>query len=271
MSPKDPGREGAAVRGTVGTTARAGWRAHPVRTAIALFAAMLGVAVLVFVVWALTPYQADDAARDALWSGQGVTVTQAAEATVFDPGGEVATGLVLYPGGRVEASAYAPLARAVAEQGHLVVLQPMPLNLAVFASGRAARAIEAHPQVRTWAVGGHSLGGAMAAEFAAREPALVDGLVLLAAYPASVDLSGSSLAVLTMRGTADGLVSAEDIEQRRSMLPPGSVLIEIDGGNHAGFGSYGPQRGDGASALPAGEQARIAADAVARFLTSLAE
>lgn len=247
------------------------WRAHPVRTALGVIAVVLVVAVAGFVVWALTPYRADDAALAAMESRDGMVVTETAEGIVFDPGGEPTTGLVLYPGGRVEAKAYAPLARAVAEQGYLVVVQPMPLNLAVFGSGRAADAIEAYPRVTTWAVGGHSLGGAMACEFAAREPGSVDGLVLLAAYPASSDLSGASLAALTMRGTEDGLVSMDEIDTGQSMLPPGSVFTEIEGGNHAGFGSYGPQRGDGPSSLPEGEQARLAAEAVGALLTGLTE
>jgi hypothetical protein len=250
---------------------RTGWRAHPLRTALVAVAAVVLLAVAGFVVWALTPYRADDAALEAMASGGGLTVTEQAEGIVFAPDRDTSAGLVFYPGGRVEAAAYAPLARSVAEQGYLVVIQPMPLNLAVFGIGSAAEAFDAHPDIAAWAVGGHSLGGAMAAEFTVREPGSVSALVLLAAYPASSDLSGEDLSALTMRGSEDGLVSIDEIEEGQLKLPPRSVFDEIDGGNHAGFGSYGEQSGDGPSALPPGAQAQIAAEAIGELLATISE
>lgn len=256
-------------RGGSGTST--GWRAHPLRTALIVGAVLIGLAATAFLVWALTPYRADQAALDAMSSGGGVTVSVESEGVVFMPDTPSSAGLVLYPGGRVEAEAYAPLARAVAEDGYPVVIRPMPLNLAVFGIGGAARVIEAHPDVDAWAVGGHSLGGAMAAEFAAREPATVSGLVLMAAYPASSDLVDARLSVLTLWGSNDGLVSRDEVENAQLNLPADSVLTEIDGGNHAGFGSYGTQSGDGPSTLPQGEQARLSARAIADLLSDLSE
>jgi len=251
--------------------ARSGWRAHPVWTAVIVVAIVVLLAIAGFVVWALTPYRADEAALEAMASGGGVTVTEQAAGIVFAPDGDPSVGLVLYPGGRVEASAYAPLARAVAEQGYLVIIQPMPLNLAVFGIGSADDAFGAHPDIAAWAVGGHSLGGAMAAEFTAREPGRISALVLLAAYPASSDLSGETFSALTMRGSEDGLVSVEEVEEGQLKLPPGSVFSAIGGGNHAGFGSYGEQNGDGPSALPRGVQAQIAAEAIGELLAAVSE
>ena len=61
----------------------------------------------------------------------------------------------------------------------------MPLNLAVLNPGAAQDVIDAYPAIESWVIGGHSLGGAMAAAFADDHPGIVDGLVLLAAFPAS--------------------------------------------------------------------------------------
>jgi len=234
--------------------------------------AVLVLAIAAFLVWALTPYRADETALEAMRSGGGVMVTEAREGIVFMPDTDPTTALVLYPGGRVEAKAYAPLARLIAEEGYLVVIEPMPLNLAVFGIGRAQRALDAFPGIDAWAVGGHSLGGSMAAEFAARELDGISGLVFLASYPASsTDLSDAALSVLSLRGTNDGLVTEQAVKDAQLLLPPRSESITIDGGNHAGFGSYGEQAGDGGSTLPAGVQAAISAEAVADLLSALSE
>jgi dienelactone hydrolase len=159
---------------------------------------------------------------------------------------EPSAGLILYPGGRVDLRSYAPTAREIAAQGYLVVVVPMPLNLAFFAPDRAAEVIAAFPEVDRWAIGGHSLGGAMAARFAHRYPSTVHGLVLWASYPAaSDDLSArGDLAVASIYGTLDGLATEDEIAASRPLLPPDTRWVAIEGGNHAQFGWYGPQRGD---------------------------
>jgi hypothetical protein len=164
-------------------------------------------------------------------------------------------GLILYPGGRVDSRAYAPIARSLAEKGHLVVIVPMPLNLAVFAPGRAAQVMAAFPGIESWAVGGHSLGGAMAANFVHRNPEAVRGLLLWAAYPAANDdLSGYQLAVSSIYGTRDGLATLAKIDASRPLLPPETYWTAIEGGNHAQFGWYGPQAGDNEATISREEQ-----------------
>ncbi len=251
-------------------------RPRPLRSMLArgavLLAALLVLFVAAFLTWAFTPYRADDTALAALESDEQVRVLESREGILFEPlGPRSGAGLVLYPGGRVEARAYAPLARRIAEEGHFVVIVPMPANLAVFGIERAGRPIAARQDVVGWAVGGHSLGGAMAAEYATREPERVEGLVLLAAYPGgSTDLSSAGIPVLTLHATEDGLVDIADINGARRRLPPGSQVLAITGGNHAGFGSYGGQRGDGESMLPPGAQVEIAARSVSLMLDRMA-
>jgi predicted alpha/beta-hydrolase family hydrolase len=184
----------------------------------------------------------------------------------FEPANAaVSTGLVFYPGGKVDARAYAPQARAIAAQGFLVVIVPMPLNLAVLAPDRAAEAQAAYPRVAQWAVGGHSLGGVMAAHFAHSHPQAVQGLVLWASYPqGSDDLSGSALAVVSISGTRDGLSTPAKIAASRSLLPPGTRWAVIEGGNHGQFGWYGPQAGDNPATIDhAAQQAQTVAATVA--------
>jgi dienelactone hydrolase len=203
---------------------------------------------------------------------EGVTV-MIDDWLIFQPNSkEPSTGLVFYPGGRVDPRAYAPAARAIASEGYLVAIVPMPLNLAVLSPNSAAKVIEGFPDVGQWAVGGHSLGGAMAARFADAKPALVEGLVLWASYPAqSDDLSGSGLEVLSVYGTEDGLATPERIESSRSLLPPRTRWVAIQGGNHAQFGWYGPQARDNPPSISRRAQQEEAVAVTVRLLQKLEE
>jgi dienelactone hydrolase len=214
---------------------------------------ILGVAA--FVIWAGTGPGPMPEALAALEPDAGVHV-ETAPWLVFRPANQDPTvGLVLYPGGRVDPRAYAPAARALAEEGYLVVIVPMPLNLAVLAPGRAAEVMAAFPGVKSWAVGGHSLGGAMAANYAHSNPEAVRGLLLWAAYPAAGDdLSGHQLAVSSIYGTRDRLATPKEIDASRPLLPPDTGWTAVEGGNHAQFGWYGSQPGDGEATISREEQ-----------------
>jgi pimeloyl-ACP methyl ester carboxylesterase len=192
---------------------------------------------------------------------------------VFQPiDGQPETGLIFYPGGRVDARAYAPAMRAVAAQGYLAVIVPMPLNLAVLAPDSAAEVMAAYPQVRHWAIGGHSLGGAMAARYAYSHPGAIDGLVLWASYPAaSDDLSGAALRVVSIYGTRDGLATSDKIDASRPLLPPDTQWIAIEGGNHAQFGWYGPQQGDNEAAISRADQQAQAVEATLQLLEEIGQ
>lgn len=202
-------------------------------------------------------------AKMALLSKAAVSVSRE-RWFVFSPLGEEAeSGLIFYPGGRVPSEAYAPLARALAEAGYLAVITPMPLNLAVLDIGAASAVMEANPQITTWVIGGHSLGGAMAARYAHENRDAVDGLLLLAAYPeAHTDFQDWGLAVATVYGDRDGLVSVGEVEASFQQLPADSLKVRIKGGNHAQFGWYGEQAGDQPATITRYEQQRQVIDAV---------
>ena len=225
--------------------------------------ALLLLAAIGFVVWGLTPLGPTELALGALKSGGGVTVTQAAGGWAFSPSSsEPTAGLVLYPGGHVDARSYAPLAREIASRGYLVVVPKMPLSLAFFDVRAADKARATYPDIKTWAVGGHSLGGVAAAMYARSNPLSTRGLVLYASYPPSgTDLSASGLKAASITGTLDGVVDKQSLAASYPMLPADTDLTPIVGGNHAQFGSYGAQPGDNPATISPELQWQLAADA----------
>jgi hypothetical protein len=207
--------------------------------------------------------------KSLLLPSASVRVEEGPAGLLFAPSGEKgakSTGLVVYCGERVPPEAYAYLARAAAEAGYTAVLAAMPLNFSVLAPSRAAKAAAAYPDVARWVIAGHSLGGAAAASFALskavrRDPSLVAGLLFLASYPGKgADLSTKSFPVVTVGASSDAISTPAVMAVARKRLPEGSRFIEISGGNHAQFGEYGPQMGDGLAEIPGPTQRRAVVD-----------
>ena len=225
---------------------------------------------LAFVAWATIIPAPMPQALAALQSDAQVSVLSSPWWVFRPQGQQPSTGLILYPGGRVNPRAYAPTARAIAAEGYLVAIVPMPLNLAVLGLERGGAVMDAFPEVQRWAVGGHSLGGSMAASFARRHPDQVSGLVLWASYPSgSDDLSASGLQVVSISGTRDGLSTPAKIEASRALLPATTRWVAIAGGNHAQFGWYGPQPGDNEATVSREEQQAQIVQATVDLLRSL--
>lgn len=227
------------------------------------------VLVIAFVLWGAFPVAPQPEALAALQSDAAVSVSLDPWIT-FRPNGTAPTvGLVFYPGGRIDPRAYAPPAHRIAAAGYLVTIVPMPLNFAVLAPNRASSVMAAFPDVRHWAVGGHSLGGAMAATFARSHPTAAEGLLLWAAYPSSGDdLSQTALSVVSLYGTLDR--AAASVAGSRHLLPPDTVYIPIPGGDHAQFGWYGPPGDSPGAGVTRAEQQAIAIDATVDLLSRLA-
>lgn len=244
---------------------------HTLKRLFTLLAALAFAGVVAFLVWAYTPLGPTPEAMTALQSDSQVAVGQS-HWIVFWPADDARnTGLILYPGGRVDPRAYAPMARAIAAAGYPTVIVPMPLNLAVFGVDRADDVRAAYPQIERWAIGGHSLGGAMAAAYAYRHPGAVQGLVLWASYPAGNNslADRDDLAVVSISGSLDGLATPEKVEASRPLLPADAEFLVIEGGNHAQFGWYGPQSGDNAATIPHEAQQAQTVDATVRLLERL--
>ncbi|MDO9086579.1 MAG: alpha/beta hydrolase [Anaerolineaceae bacterium] len=229
------------------------------------------ITISAFVIWGSTPARPDTLALQALESNDVVNVEKGQFWLQFSPTNrDPISGFIFYPGGRVDYRAYAPLMRAIAERGYEVALVKMPLSLAVLGANRADAVIDANPEIPVWYIGGHSLGGAMAAAYVYNNPVSVQGLVLWAAYPAeSNDLSQSGFPVLSIYAERDGLATPEKIQASIPLLPKDTMWVEIKGGNHAQFGSYGPQNGDLEASISAEEQHQQIVDAILTFLSGM--
>ena len=82
----------------------------------------------------------------------------------------------------------------------------------------------------------------------------------------TADLTDSGLRVYAAYGSEDGVLNREKYEADRTNLPQDTTETVIDGGCHAGFGSYGAQKGDGTPTISAEEQQRQTADALAAWM-----
>lgn len=178
------------------------------------------------------------------------------------------TGLIIYPGGRVDYRAYAPVARAIAMHGYLVVIPPVPLNLAFLDVNKAAEIMLAFPEIKQWAVAGHSLGGVAASSFASAHPDRVQGIAFWASYPAG-DMHTFPGAVVSISGSNDGLSTPDKIQASKANLTPQAVYVVIDGGNHSQFGYYGAQDGDNAATITREQQQAQIVDATVKMLGML--
>jgi dienelactone hydrolase/uncharacterized membrane protein (DUF485 family) len=157
------------------------------------------------------------------------------------------TGVVFVPGARVDSRAYAHILRPVAEAGYLVTVLKEPFGFAIFDADHGRKVLDLHPEIGHWVVGGHSLGGSVAATLADTEDR-VEGLVLFASYPGD-PIVRNDLKVLSISGTADGFATPADIEASRAKLPPNTSFVVINGAVHSTFGDYGDQPGDGTPAI----------------------
>lgn len=177
---------------------------------------------------------------------------------------EAKTGFIFYPSGGVEYSAYIPLLYCLAEEGIFSAVVHMPFNLAVFDINAADRVLEKYPHIEEWYIGGHSLGGAMSADYL-KGKGDFSGLILLGAYSAS-DLSDKDVEVLTLYGSEDKVLNSEKYEANRQNLPADYREVIIEGGCHAYFGMYGAQKGDGTPVISNEEQIVFTAEQITRFI-----
>ena len=212
-------------------------------------------------------YHATTEALAQTHSSQTVTVTTPSDdLMIFEPE-HAKAGFIFYPGGKVEYTAYAPLLHELAEEGILCALVKMPLNLAVL-DINAADGIQAlYPEIQNWYIGGHSLGGSMAASYLAKHQDKYNGLVLLGAYSTS-DLSDTDLDVISIYGSNDQVLNTEKYETYKDNLPTDFTEFIIDGGSHAYFGTYGLQEGDGIATISNEEQIDITADLLLEHMAS---
>ena len=217
--------------------------------------AVLVLAVAGLFIWSATStYSAGETALAALESSSTVSVSQDGW-IVFMSATEPKNGLIFYPGGLVAPEAYAPVLRKIAESGVLVVITPMPLNLAIFDTNEANAVMEAYPGIASWVLAGHSLGGAAAGIYAENNPDKIDGLAVWDSYPPdSADLSDNDIAVISIHGTTNGVPNTDNFDDKRNLVPADTIFAPIEGASHAQFGDYGPQKGDVVPVISLAEQ-----------------
>lgn len=225
-----------------------------------ILAAVLLIAALLLVVGGaiyVTPQPLLPEATAALASTDGVTYADEGDWLAFTPTDTsatgAATGFIFYPGAKVPAAAYAPAAQAIANAGYPTYIADMPLALAILDGNAAADIQAAHPEVTTWVTGGHSLGGVMAAGYAADHRDTVDGLALWASYP-SEDISGADLVTSSIFGTLDAGMERMTSAETKAKLPAATTFVPIEGGNHEQMGWYAGQPNDPPATISRAEQ-----------------
>lgn len=224
------------------------------------------VSLAALVAWYVNDYyHADTAAISAMTANadDGIEVHDLDCGIAFEPATPLA-GLVFYPGAKVQPEAYAPLMRRCAREGVLCVIVRPPFNLALLDTGAAAEAMAHFPAIETWIIAGHSMGGVAAADFVSQHSDESRGIALLASYP-TADLSKFPGKAITVIGTNDAVINRERRDAAVDKLPAQTSEIEIVGGNHALYGDYGNQVGDGDATITADEQQAQTANAIAEL------
>lgn len=240
--------------------------------------AITGSAVFVlFTLWGVIAYQSWGVGDGLLTTDERIEVANTDTAIHFTPRqGATGTGLLFFSGALVDPEAYVPLARRIAERGHVVVIVKIPyrggFNLADLGEvmGRGREIMAGHGTVQRWAAGGHSKGGFWAAHFAHRHPENIGALILIGtAHPRDLDLSQSSFAVTKIVASRDGLATPARVQGSAGNLPPQTTWVRIEGGNHSQFGHYGFQPGDRPAKITREEQQGRVLEAVLSALQRL--
>jgi hypothetical protein len=251
------------------------------------------IAVAGFTYYVSDYYHADSTAINALTSTESYTVMDTADSITFTPTvntsnavtvnptgssstllsvnptiNESSTGIIIYPGAKVQAESYSVLASKLATNGYTTVIVKMPFNLAFFGANKADDIIANHTEISTWVIAGHSLGGVFASDYAVNHQDKIKGVIYLGAYP-SANASNASFKALSIRGSLDNLTTSQDISDNLNKFPANSTFITINGGNHYNVGNYGVQAGDNNSTITREEQQNQTVSYIVEFLKNL--
>lgn len=239
-----------------------------------------GTTGAVFVIWSVFAYRATPDAYAALESTSTVNVSAQDGYWRFEPQHGADAGLLFFPGALVDPVAYAPIARAVAERGHTVLLVQVPRRGAFGGAESAelvARYTRALREATTsggptrWVVGGHSRGGVISSNVARSHTDAIAGLVLIGtSHPRDFSLAHVRIPVTQVYGTRDTIADVDKVIAARRNLPLSLEIVEIDGGNHSQFGSYGFQPGDWPATISRVEQRRLTVEAIITVLARVA-
>jgi predicted esterase len=233
---------------------------------------------ILFFLWMANSVRAQGFDRSILENDPAITVEETNRFISFRPNlNPQPTGFIFFPGGLVQPEAYAPMSRAIAEQGFNVFIVKLPFGSAPLASqeadvmNQALSTMDANTSIQYWVVGGHSRGAAIASRFAYLYGDQFDSLVLIGtSHPKekAFDLSDTMLAVTKIYASNDGLASVEEVKANAIYLPDDTNWVLIEGGNHGQFGYYGAQLGDNAATISREQQQELTVEAVLAVLNS---
>ena len=207
----------------------------------------------------------DESVQECFQKDSTVTIHEISEGLFLDSAASD-KALIFYPGAKVEYTAYLPLLYQLAENDIDVFMIDMPLNCAIFGINKVNDILEQY-QYEHYYLAGHSLGGAMIANYCSTSTYQFDGLILLAAYPTN-DLSDKDMWVLSIYGSEDKVVNLTKIEEGKELMPQNYQEVVIEGGNHAQFGNYGNQKGDGTATITTDEQQKITIEKILEMINS---
>lgn len=218
--------------------------------------------LITFFIYTGIYYHADERVEEYLKSNNSVEVIEEKH-IIFKPTSDIKGGIIFYPGAKVEHTAYSELMYELASDGYLCVLVKMPFNLAFFGINKADKIMSEYSSIKDWYLMGHSLGGAMISSYASNNINKVKGVILLSAY-STKDLSDTK--VLSIFGSNDNILNKDKYEENKKNLPKNFEEVVIDGGNHAGFASYGEQKGDGKLEISHEKQLELTVLSIKMFL-----
>ena len=213
-----------------------------------------------FLVYSQFYYHAEETATDYMNGTDDVNVTRISNGLFLDGYGND-TAVIFYPGAKVEYNSYLPLFIELSRRGVDCYLVEMPFNLAFFGINSADEIIE-NSSYNHYFMAGHSLGGAMASSYVNKTDKNIDGLIYLSSH-SSVAVN---VPVLSIRGTNDGIINLESYQEAKSLMMNNFTEVIINGGNHANFGYYGNQSGDGQANITAENQQDQSVDAIIKFI-----
>ncbi|AEG18213.1 alpha/beta fold hydrolase [Methanobacterium paludis] len=216
--------------------------------------AVIFVMTVAFIYYVSDYYHADNRALAVLKSTESYNVSDTPDYITFTPSSNGSTtGIIIYPGAKIQAEAYSVIASKLAQKGYTTVIVKMPFNLAFLGVDKADGVIAKHGEIDKWVIAGHSLGGVFASEYALKHEDKISGVIYLGAYP-STNASNATFKALSIRGSLDGLTTDKSISENLGKFPANTTFVTIAGGNHYNFGDYGVQAGDNSSTITRKEQ-----------------
>lgn len=243
-------------------------RVKSIKKALFVLLFVLTVFIIGFFIWLSNGYSLQSYDMKYLESNSKVEVKTDGDYTYFTPTNVNATkGFIFYPGERVDSSSYAKLCNMIASYGYKVVAVDMPFNYASFGENKADDVIKNNPEITKWVIGGDSLGGTVASNYAINNKN-IEGIVFISSYPRE-NISELGFKILSLWGSKDNVVDYKELINSKERLPKDTKYIEIEGANHSQFANYGTYSGDGEALISSDEQMDITVRNIVNFLYNI--